>query len=349
MTGNVVHDAGKVPVGKEVTVREFRRDLLLRTALEILAEANAPVPAGQVLAEVAKRVELTEFERSLNKSGRPRVDTYVRFASGWLRAIGWIEKSDAGWRITDEGRTGLREHAADVYQVTSRRYRAFARSRKTEERWAQPGWQTVQDAVELIAEGSWSSDEDLADLIDVGSAEIREFLATVNVPHHYRVLGEEGTILADFQWHEAGRTDDPREVLAAEGIEFDIAGRASAEQRIPADELRDALGADASTGARAWLVRGSAVSGVNVVPMWLSESFVSLAAAHLRPLEGGSGYDELRTAVEADYSHLSYHQRRAKLTELFAFLSRMKPGDAVVTTSEGRVYRLFRIEGVVGV
>lgn len=153
----------------------------------------------------------------------------------------------------------------------------------------------------------------------------------------------DGTIAADFRWPDPERTDDPRELLEAEGVIFDAAGRASAGQRVTADDLREIVGSSA-VGTRAWLVRGSAVSGVNVVGQWLEEGFVSLAASHLRRLEPGVPLEELRVAVEADYAHLTYNQRKGKLAELHAFLNRMAVGDAVATTSEGRVY-VGRVEG----
>lgn len=101
---------------------------------------------------------------------------------------------------------------------------------------------------------------------------------------------------------------------------------------------------EVASNRRAWLVRGSAVSGANVVPEWLAEGFVSLAAAHLRLVDSDSSVEDLRAAVEADYAHLSYNQRKAKLAELQAFVLRMSPGDLVVTTSEGRVY-VGRVDG----
>ena len=39
---------------------------------------------------------------------------------------------------------------------------------------------------------------------------------------------------------------------------------------------------EAAVRRRAWLVRGSSVLGVNVVPEWLTDGFVSLAASQLR-------------------------------------------------------------------
>jgi 5-methylcytosine-specific restriction protein B len=86
---------------------------------------------------------------------------------------------------------------------------------------------------------------------------------------------------------------------------------------------------------RAWLVRGASVRGENLVPTWLSEGFVSLAASRLERLIEG---DELRVAAERAYEHLAYSERTEKVGELVAFVERMNDGDVVVTTSGGDLY-----------
>lgn len=95
-------------------------------------------------------------------------------------------------------------------------------------------------------------------------------------------------------------------------------------------------------GGRAWLVRGSSVRGQDLVRReWLPDGFVSLAAFQLRPdaLTLRPGKDELRTLVEADYDSVTSYDRKEELVEeLHAFINVMRPGDLVVTISEGQVY-----------
>ncbi|SDD51396.1 DUF4357 domain-containing protein [Actinokineospora iranica] len=105
--------------------------------------------------------------------------------------------------------------------------------------------------------------------------------------------------------------------------------------------LADFLEVPASGPNRTWLVRGSNVSGVDLVQrLWLPEGRVSVPASHLRKgVEQGISKDRLRTWVEEDYeSTLSYNQRLRMVDELHAFLSRMKPGDTVCTISTGMLY-----------
>ncbi|WP_246143564.1 DUF4357 domain-containing protein [Actinacidiphila oryziradicis] len=92
---------------------------------------------------------------------------------------------------------------------------------------------------------------------------------------------------------------------------------------------------------RAWLVRGSNVSGSDLVQrLWLPEGRVSLSAARLRQGVGqGASKEGLRTFVEQDYgSTATYNQKLELVEELHAFLSRMKPGDTVCTISGGQFY-----------
>ncbi|MEU7305395.1 AAA family ATPase [Streptomyces sp. NPDC007206] len=100
-----------------------------------------------------------------------------------------------------------------------------------------------------------------------------------------------------------------------------------------------------STGWRpprkAWLVRGSNVSGHNLVrQLWLAEGCVSLAGAHLPPLEEAEPTKSaLRRFVEEGYEGAaSYNQKRGLVDELHAFLTQMRVGDTVATIADGRLH-----------
>ncbi|WP_065965493.1 DUF4357 domain-containing protein [Streptomyces sparsogenes] len=98
---------------------------------------------------------------------------------------------------------------------------------------------------------------------------------------------------------------------------------------------------------KAWLVRGSNVSGHNLVrQLWLKEGFVSLAAAHLPPLEETDPTKStLRRFVEEGYEGAaSYNQKRGLVDELHAFLTQMRVGDTVATIGDGRLH-IGRITG----
>ncbi|MFF5183429.1 DUF4357 domain-containing protein [Streptomyces sp. NPDC000345] len=92
---------------------------------------------------------------------------------------------------------------------------------------------------------------------------------------------------------------------------------------------------------RTWLIRGSNVTGLDVVQrLWLPEGRVTLAASRLRQgVRQGTSKEDLRAYVQEDYeSTATYNQKLQLVEELHAFLSRMKPGDVVCTISGGRLH-----------
>ena len=89
---------------------------------------------------------------------------------------------------------------------------------------------------------------------------------------------------------------------------------------------------------RAWLVRGSSVLGVDMVPTWLGEGFISLAAAQLPRLDLPVDASAVRAAVDEGYSHLSYAKREEKIRDIRSFLLTMGTDDLVVTTSGGKIH-----------
>jgi 5-methylcytosine-specific restriction protein B len=106
-------------------------------------------------------------------------------------------------------------------------------------------------------------------------------------------------------------------------------------------QLGDFMDGARSGQAKAWLVRGSNVSGHNLVPrLWLPHNLVSLPAAHLRPgIDPTSTKDTLRTLIEEDYeSTATYNQKQELVNDVTAFLTKMKPGDVLATISDGGLY-----------
>ncbi|MFD1832538.1 AAA family ATPase [Streptomyces desertarenae] len=111
--------------------------------------------------------------------------------------------------------------------------------------------------------------------------------------------------------------------------------------------LADYLSTSWRAPRKAWLVRGSNVSGHNLVrQLWLKEEFVSLAGAHLPPLEEPDPTKSaLRRFVEEGYEGAaSYNQKQGLVDELHAFLTQMRVGDTVATISDGRLH-VGRITG----
>ncbi|WP_209499252.1 DUF4357 domain-containing protein [Streptomyces sp. PvR006] len=111
--------------------------------------------------------------------------------------------------------------------------------------------------------------------------------------------------------------------------------------------LADYLSTGWRAPRKAWLVRGSNVSGHNLVrELWLKERYVTLSATHLPPLEESDPTKSaLRRFVEDGYEGAaSYNQKRGLVDELHAFLTQMRVGDTVATISDGHLY-IGRITG----
>jgi len=318
----------------------IRHGQLVKKLFEVLGEAAEPLPVTEALQRVAQRIELNPHELSTNASGWPRWDTYLRFASGWASKIGWLSKR-GGWAITDAGLAATRELDPDeLRRDLSKRYRTAARDEKGTSRPEDPRWARVREALALIGAESWTSYGDLAELAGVSAQSVGTFVAgTSDMPNGHRVLQADGSISPGFHWSD-GRTDDPREVLSQDGVEFDEQGRALPSQRVTVEDLRELMEHLDPTAPtqRAWLVRGSSVNGRDLVPTWLREGSVSLSGSHLHEMEPGVTREELKPAVEQDYAHLSYAARAEKVDEFHAFLTKMQINDLVATTSQGRLY-----------
>lgn len=311
----------------------LRRPLLLRTMFNVLGESSEPRPAGDVLDEVARRQPLTAHELEENRSNSPRYVTFLRFASSHASRVGWLAKRGGQWSLTDAGTEAVEQITDDpeLYQELSRRYRQAIRAHKKRLTRAGP----VADLLGAVEAGYWTSVADLAEATGISAEDVRYVLAHEDVSSRHRVLADDGAL------GQHAESAAQRSRLAAEGIEFDPAGRASSEQRITADELQEALEGlsdEAPSGRRAWLVRGSSVDGRNMIPTWLGEGWVSLAATNLRALDLPVSRGQLAEFVGVDYQHKAYAVRQSKIAEFDAFLNQMKLGDLVLTTAGGNIY-----------
>lgn len=104
-------------------------------------------------------------------------------------------------------------------------------------------------ALAELPAGSWTTYGDLAALIGSHPVAVGARISTTPTPHAHRVLQVEGTVSPRFRWLEPGRTDDPRDLLVAEGVVFD-GPRASASQRIGTEQLAALAGPGAEDMSR---------------------------------------------------------------------------------------------------
>ena len=104
-------------------------------------------------------------------------------------------------------------------------------------------WSLLRKACAALPPGNWTTYGDLAELIGSHPVPVGVHLAHHPVPNAWRVLMSDGSVSPNFRWEASGRTDDPKELLASEGIVF-LGGRADPAQRITGAELAGLLGMD---------------------------------------------------------------------------------------------------------
>lgn len=103
---------------------------------------------------------------------------------------------------------------------------------------------TVTSIVAVIPAGRWTSYGEVAVVAGSYPQPVAAVLSRYPMANAWRVLQAGGTISAQFHWTEAGRADDPRTVLEAEGMGFDDDGRAIRDLFVTAQELAEASGLD---------------------------------------------------------------------------------------------------------
>jgi 5-methylcytosine-specific restriction protein B len=326
----------------------IRNPLLLWTAMATLRDAPGPLPPKQAMAEVEGQIEFTPYELGTYDSGQTRWYVALGFITGGAATVLWMTKH-GGWAITDKGRAALEEFPdpAALYTELNRLYAEIDQRRKQAQQKLGEYLQFIARTLGVIEPGNWTAHDDIAVLVGTTGTEVADFLANgqVRLADAYRVLHADGSVPAEGLLNPAFRGSDLIARLAAEGVEFDTSGRASQQQRLTADALRDLLAAEAaaeSTEAapapRAWMVRGSNVDGYDLVPEWLEGNFVSLSASQLSGVDADSSAEEIYEAVEHGYQHKSYAYRSQRLEEFDRFLRQMRPDHLVLVTRHGQVY-----------
>ncbi|MFB9252186.1 McrB family protein [Sphaerisporangium melleum] len=318
---------------------------LIRSALEVLRDTDRPLTRQEVMDEVERRVDIPPGLAVVDSGGRVRWRVQLGFRTSEAGVIGWLTKRGA-WSITEMGIQALDDFpGVELYEELMREYRA--RRPTSRQRYSDRSWLIIAEAMARLEPGTWTTLEELRKLADPDiRSRVGRFFDEHPSSTSHRVLSDQGEIPLHFSWARPNRTDDPREVLEREGLEFDSEGRANRTQLVTADDFREILAevVQVPPVQRAWLVRGSSVDGRDLVPVWLHKESASLAASSLREIAVPISRNELKTIVEDDYQHKSYAVREAKLAEFDAFCNRMRPGDYVLTTTQGKAY-VGRITG----
>lgn len=106
-------------------------------------------------------------------------------------------------------------------------------------------WSRIEAAVALIPEGRWTSYGDLAEFGGTAAQPVgNHCIAMPPETNAYRVLNADGSPSPGFRWRDPADDRDVLDVLAAEGVAIDAAGRASKAHRLSAADLAALLDED---------------------------------------------------------------------------------------------------------
>lgn len=216
-----------------------RQGQMVRTAFQVLIDHGEPLPARQVIAEVEKRLPLTEFEASdyPNRPGVRRFEKIIRFNTIPATKAGWLLKNKGSWILTDAGQKALIEFPdpADFIRESIRLYRAW--------KHAQP---VVDDGV--IQEETPEKAVTREEAEELAWIEIQEYLQHMN-PYDFQqlvasLLGAMGYHVA---WISPPGPDQGLDILAytdplgAAGPRIKVQVKRQATTRVSVDTVRSFL------------------------------------------------------------------------------------------------------------
>jgi restriction system protein len=86
-----------------ISTHAQRNGELLRALFKIISTSPDGMPAGQALAILREAMTLKDNEQGTYKSGAPKFEKIVRFATLGPKRAGWLLKNEGTWTITQEG------------------------------------------------------------------------------------------------------------------------------------------------------------------------------------------------------------------------------------------------------
>ncbi|WP_052745460.1 McrB family protein [Allosalinactinospora lopnorensis] len=314
---------------------------IARTAVEVLAD----LPEGEGMHKDALWERVKERHPSVEDDwaaqGRATSGplTFLQWRSSGMVNVGWLRKDGNGtWCVTGAGRASLHSHP-DPDSWSSELHRLY-------QTWygKRSRFELAESLLSALPEGTWVQADELASQVEVPAELLAQRLYAIRPEGWHRLLNENGA-----PPESAHPTSDER-ALADSLLETDGVtgpnGRAVPHRRLTKADLAQHLtdttaeaGTEDTTKRRAWLVRGSSVQGTNLVrSLWLPQGVCSLPASRLREVPRGSAREEIAAAVDDAYAHAGAAERDKLTREYHAFLTRMRPGDIVLTNDGASIY-----------
>lgn len=311
---------------------------LLRACMEVIRDSDGPLPQEEVYSKVIDRVLHEPITGLARSDARGQISRYTAEAA----SIGWLSRTK-GWSLTESG-----ELALDTFPGTQLldefklRTSEFRKQRDLALSHLSGDEKTIARLVDVVTPGFWTSFDELGKVAGASVEDVNRYLFDAGPPGAHRILRFDGSIPGTDRLHPRFHDTDLRRKLAAEGVEFDSAGKAAKHQYLDTASLDERLRweqeASDSAPRRAWLVRTATTSETSLVTRWRAEGFVSMSAEGLRSVALPISPDQLRSVVEDDFQHESYNARDVRFEELNGFLNRMRAGDYVLTLNNRFAY-----------
>lgn len=239
--------------------RATQRKLVLQWLEESYGSKEPVAPESLTIEHVMPQSPTTEWRQILGEDLKGE-ESFAEVHESLVHTLGNLtltgynaELSNSSFLVkrTQLGKSGIQLSQDIAAQKRWGRPEIYARAEALAERiitnWPGPTeevgnqsevpWHVMNKALAALPAGSWTAYGDLAALIGIQPVSVAARLASHPAPNAHRVLQAEGTLSPNFKWLDPSRTDDPHDVLRAEGVELDKYVRASQSQRIGVDEL----------------------------------------------------------------------------------------------------------------
>jgi len=211
-----------------------RKGQIQREVLEVLRENPDGIQAKDVIAAVANRLTLSDFEKSdyPNHPGVRRFDKSLRFLTIGPVKAGWLTKEKGIWSITDAGEKVLQKFS-DPVSLNAESTRLYY------------VWKKEQPIDVETESGGTTNSTTLEEAVETSWAEIKDYLATMN-PYDFQklVAGLLKGMSYHVHWISPPGPDKGIDILAhteslgVEGPRIKVQVKRTPESKVSAEVMR---------------------------------------------------------------------------------------------------------------
>jgi restriction system protein len=102
-----------------------RVDELFRAIFAQLKAVGGRARPKEIFAAIEPRLNLTDYEKQLNKSGSVRWETLARWYSVDCGKAGFLQKSGGSWILTEQGERAMKLPKGEMIRAANKQYRVW--------------------------------------------------------------------------------------------------------------------------------------------------------------------------------------------------------------------------------